>query len=162
MRRLGPRRSPLFVQIESGAPPALPGAVVSPAEAASPDVRLVGTTDPEPSRVRPGGRGPWAGMQGGAGVLPARPSLQGFIEEDEPPNRPGRFGTEANKVPSRFLKRNVIAPRVTPDVELLIRDRTTIGLFGEVGPAKPGIANPGWRDREVEAGLTFQYRFGTK
>lgn len=96
------------------------------------------------------------------GSDPRGSALAAPADESELPARPGAFKPDAVRIPGHFHKDPKVTSRVGKDVELLTRNRTTLGVFGEVGPAKPGVVNPGWRDRELGGGVTLQYRFGTR
>ena len=83
------------------------------------------------------------------------------MELGEPPPRPGSFAFEPTRVPSHFFKEKLVAPRVDPPVEIGVGRRTSVGLFGDVGPVDPkGTAPVRVLNRDVGAGVTFQYRFG--
>jgi hypothetical protein len=85
-------------------------------------------------------------------------------EDDAPTARPGSFSTSSTKIPSAFLKNRTVAPHTnSPDVSYDVNDKTTIGLFGDLnhtsrGDARSALSKP---DRELGAGFTFQYKFGS-
>lgn len=75
--------------------------------------------------------------------------------------RPGYLGADALHRP--LLPTDVRAPQLTPDVEVAVSDRTKLGIFGQVGQAGDrGVVLPHIVNRPVGAGVTLEYRFGTK
>jgi hypothetical protein len=89
-------------------------------------------------------------------------ALTGDDDEQAPP--PGGFTRGSVKIPSRFLKAQTIAPHTSsPDVSIDLDKRTTLGLFGEMSrTSRTDVeANLSKPDREVGAGFTLQYKFGT-
>jgi hypothetical protein len=85
-------------------------------------------------------------------------------DDDSPTLHPGTFNQSSTKVPSAFLKTKTIAPHTgAPDVSYDVNDKTTIGLFGDLKntsrtDTRAAISKP---DRELGAGFTFQYKFGS-
>lgn len=77
-------------------------------------------------------------------------------------DRPGSFGREPVRVPGQFLRKKVVAPHSTPDLEIGKAGPTTLGVFGTVGKIEPTDArNSTSRTmQDVGAGLTLQYKFG--
>ncbi len=77
-------------------------------------------------------------------------------------SRPGSVFAEPPTVTNPFLKKQVVAPQ-TPDLEVDLDKRTSIGVFSEVGKPATKIDprdSAGRATRELGAGITLQYRFG--
>jgi hypothetical protein len=83
-------------------------------------------------------------------------------EAEEAPPAPGSFARGAVKVPSPFLKSQMVAPH-TPDVSVDLNKSTSVGVFGEMShTSRTDVeANLSKPEREVGAGVTLQYKFGT-
>jgi hypothetical protein len=85
-------------------------------------------------------------------------------EADDAPSRPGTLSPGLTRIPSRFLRTNTVAPHsASPDVSYKVNDKTTIGLFGDMThtsrtDTRASLAKP---ERDVGAGVTFQYKFGS-
>lgn len=86
----------------------------------------------------------------------------GTGDVEDPPPAPGSFARGAVKVPSPFLKSQVVAPH-TPDVSVDLNKTTSVGVFGEMShTSRTDVeANLSKPEREVGAGVTLQYKFGT-
>jgi hypothetical protein len=84
-------------------------------------------------------------------------------DTEETPPAPGSFGRSAVKVPSPFLKSQTVAPH-TPDFSVDLNKTTSVGLFGEMSrTSRTDVeANLSKPEREVGAGFTLQYKFGTR
>jgi hypothetical protein len=85
-------------------------------------------------------------------------------DDDAPVSRPGSFNPGSTKIPSAFLNSKTVAPHTgSPDVSYDVNDKTTIGLFGDMKntsrtDTRAAMSKP---DREIGAGFTFQYKFGS-
>jgi hypothetical protein len=85
-------------------------------------------------------------------------------EDDAPVSRPGSFNPGSTKIPSAFMNNKTVAPHTgSPDVSYDVNDKTTIGLFGDMKntsrtDTRAALSKP---DREIGAGFTFQYKFGS-
>lgn len=84
--------------------------------------------------------------------------------DDGIPARPGTFKQAPTQIPApptQSQKSRIVAPR-TPDVEVQISKRTSVGLFGEVGRVEVDRSGllPSVKTHDLGAGLSLQYRFG--
>jgi hypothetical protein len=83
-----------------------------------------------------------------------------------PPEQPARPGTLPARDPaeatSPFGRSGLLEIGRTPDLELPVSKRATIGVFGEANRIEPtDIRNSTVRTtRDLGAGVTLQYRFG--
>lgn len=84
-------------------------------------------------------------------------------EDDLPAATPGTFKPVPTKLPGVLLKTRTVTHHLTPDVEVALTPRSSVGLFGEVGKVAieqgSGLL-PSVRARDLGAGVSFQYRLG--
>ena len=98
-------------------------------------------------------------LPSGAAAAPPDPDRVDGI-----PARPGTFKPGPTVIPApptQSQKSRIVAPH-TPDVEVQISKRASVGLFGEVGRVevdRSGVL-PSVKTHDVGAGLSLQYRFG--
>ncbi|WP_375462156.1 hypothetical protein [uncultured Enterovirga sp.] len=91
--------------------------------------------------------------------------LWGDEEDGLPPVRPGTVGRGGVKLPEAVPDPTGKARRtaLTPDYEVPLGPKTSIGGFGEVGKVQidpqAGLL-PSVKARDVTGGVTLQYRFG--
>lgn len=85
-----------------------------------------------------------------------------WVGPSDLPARPGMLGTEAPKHAGPLGRSGLLGPHATPDFELPVTKRTTIGVFGDSNRIEPtDIRNATTRaTRDLGAGVTLQYRFG--
>jgi hypothetical protein len=83
-----------------------------------------------------------------------------------PPDQPARPGALAphdhTDVAAPFARPGLLNTHRTPDLELSVSKRATLGVFGEANTIEPtDIRNSTVRTtRDLGAGVTLQYRFG--
>lgn len=81
----------------------------------------------------------------------------------EPIRRPGALGKSPVAVPGEFLNGRAVAPRAgQPDLGVNLSDRTSVGVYGDVRQIAPeDIRTHGVKPtRDLEAGVSLQYKFG--
>ncbi|NNM71238.1 hypothetical protein [Enterovirga aerilata] len=85
-----------------------------------------------------------------------------WVAPPEGAARPGALAPTGTDVASPFAKPGLLGSHATPDLELEVSKRATIGVFGEAGKIEPtDIRNATTRTtRDLGAGVTLQYRFG--
>lgn len=85
--------------------------------------------------------------------------------EDDVPARPGAFTPAPTKLPSTLHKQRVVAPHTSsPDLELDLSKRSSVGVFGEVGRInREDIRTSTVKEgRDLGAGVTWQYKFDSR
>lgn len=77
-------------------------------------------------------------------------------------DRPGSFGRQPVRVPGAFMRKNVVAPHSSPDLEIGKTGRTSVGVFGTVDRIEPTDARNSTSKtmQDLGAGVTLQYKFG--
>jgi len=83
--------------------------------------------------------------------------------EDGPAVRPGKLAPAPAPLPGPLQKSRTVAPRTgSPDLQVNVDDRTSIGVFGEAGQIQREDirTNTVRQTRDVGAGVTLQYKFG--
>lgn len=85
--------------------------------------------------------------------------------DDDLPARPGAFTPAPTKLPSPLHKQRVIAPHTSsPDLEMDLSKRSSVGVFGEVGRiSREDIRTSTVKEgRDLGAGVTWQYKFDSR
>ena len=86
-----------------------------------------------------------------------------WVAPGEQPARPGALASrDPAEVASPFGRSGLLDMHRTPDLELPVSKRATLGVFGEANRIEPtDIRNSTVRTtRDLGAGVTLQYRFG--
>lgn len=150
--RAGPR--------PAAVPLSRPGVDLSPS--ALPPVPDPGLGTAEPRPVRPAARDLSPIDHRTATKKPVAPDVNG---DDDLPARPGAFAPAPTKVPSTLHKQRVIAPHTaSPDLEMDLSKRSSVGVFGEVGRInREDIRTSTVKEgRDLGAGVTWQYKFDSR
>lgn len=137
-----------------------PGVDLSPS--ALPPVPDPGLGTAEPRPVRPAARDLRPIDHRTATKKPARSD---DTDDDDLPARPGAFTPAPTKVPSTLHKQRVIAPHTaSPDLEMDLSKRSSVGVFGEVGRInREDIRTSTVKEgRDLGAGVTWQYKFDSR
>ena len=78
--------------------------------------------------------------------------------------RPPGYLQPSTSLPGYFLKDKTVAPHVSPDVEVGLNERTSVGMYGELTRInREDVRNNTVREgRDVGAGFTLQYKFNSR
>lgn len=157
--RAGPR--PAAVQSSRpDLPSGGPGLDLSPSDL--PPVPDPGLGTPEPRPARPAARDLRTIDHRTATKKAVAPDAN---DDDDLPARPGAFATTPTKLPSPLHKQRVIAPHTaSPDLEMDLSKRSSVGVFGEVGRInREDIRTSTVKEgRDLGAGVTWQYKFDSR
>ncbi len=94
-----------------------------------------------------------------------KPARSDDTDDDDLPARPGTFTPAPTKMPSPLHKQRVIAPHTaSPDIEMDLSKRSSVGVFGEVGRInREDIRTSTVKEgRDLGAGVTWQYKFDSR
>jgi hypothetical protein len=85
-----------------------------------------------------------------------------WVAPADQPSRPGALARDPLDAAGPFGKSGLLDLHATPDLEIEVSKRTTLGVFGEANTIEPtDIRNSTVRaTRDLGAGVTLQYRFG--
>lgn len=100
------------------------------------------------------------------GGVPTKPRVTATPDPGGPvPIQPGKLDTAPTRVPGQLQKTQNIAPHAngTPDIGVEVDKRTSVGVFGDMSRIEREDIRTSTvkQGRDVGAGVTLQYKFGT-